>query len=104
MNKKLPFTGYEDRHVVDYYLEFLHEFGIDSPKHELEFIISLDDMSWTNEFLVKNQIQDKGPIIGLVPGGGASWGKDAIYKRWPAERYAKLADKIIEKGDIRPQY
>ena len=36
------------------------------------------------------------PVIGLVPGGGASWGEEASYKRWPAEKYAKLADKLIE--------
>jgi ADP-heptose:LPS heptosyltransferase len=36
-------------------------------------------------------------VIGLVPGGGASWGKEAPYKRWPAQKYAKLADKLIEK-------
>src|SRR3989338_8217023 len=37
------------------------------------------------------------PVIGLIPGGGESWGKDAGYKRWPAECFAKLADKLVEK-------
>jgi ADP-heptose:LPS heptosyltransferase len=37
------------------------------------------------------------PVIGIVPGGGASWGKESRFKRWPLEKYAKLADKLIEK-------
>ncbi|MDD5669897.1 MAG: glycosyltransferase family 9 protein, partial [Candidatus Omnitrophica bacterium] len=28
---------------------------------------------------------------------GASWGKDAEYKHWPAENFASLADRLSEK-------
>lgn len=31
-----------------------------------------------------------GPWIVVAPGGGESWGRDAHYKRWPAESWAEL--------------
>ena len=39
------------------------------------------------------------PLIAVLPGGGASWGKAAKHKRWAASNYAHLIDKIIENFD-----
>ncbi|MBI4708394.1 MAG: glycosyltransferase family 9 protein [Candidatus Omnitrophica bacterium] len=33
-------------------------------------------------------------IVGIAPGAGASWGKDAKFKHWPAIKYAQLAEKL----------
>ena len=32
-----------------------------------------------------------------MPGGGSSWAKDAAYKRWPAEKFSGIADKLIDE-------
>ena len=45
----------------------------------------------------ENKISPQDLLIGVLPGGGASWGRDAQYKRWPAEHYAALADRVVEK-------
>lgn len=97
LNHSIELKGYEDRHVVEYYLDFLKEFQLDIKFRELELHIKPEDHSWAQEFLKKTIKQPKKWLIGLVPGGGASWGKEAVYKRWSSEKYAKLADKIIEK-------
>ena len=106
LNKKIPFTGYEDKHVVEYYLDLLREIGVPVSMLEtgtpvssmaMKLPVTDEDARWAGEFLEQNCIRGPGPIIGLIPGGGESWGKDAFYKRWPIECFAKLADKFVEK-------
>ncbi len=105
MNKKIPFKGYEDKHVVEYYLDLLREIGVPIKHRAMEFPLIKEDMDWASGFLKENGVPclagrraGLGPVIGFVPGGGESWGKEAVYKRWPAGSFAKLADKLIEKS------
>jgi len=97
LTTKIKLDGYEKKHVVDYYLSLLKELGCEVKFRELEFPLKDQDCQWSQEFFRKNGILTRDLVVGLVPGGGASWGKDAAYKRWPAQNYAKLADKIVEK-------
>ncbi|MDP8211899.1 MAG: lipopolysaccharide heptosyltransferase II [Candidatus Zapsychrus exili] len=99
LNKKIKLEGYEGKHIVEYYLELLCEIGVSTEKKELKLNISKEDDAWSKDFFNKNGIEGKNTIA-LVPGGGASWGKDARYKCLPAEKYAKLADKIIENYSL----
>jgi lipopolysaccharide heptosyltransferase II len=98
LTKRIPLKGYEHKHVVEYYQGFLEELGAVVRSQELELPLSADDLNWADQFLSSHNVTSgKNPVIGLVPGGGASWGKEAPFKRWPAEKYAQLADKLIEK-------
>ena len=97
LNKKFPMDGYENKHVVEYYLRLLEDVGIPVKVKSLELAVSSKDQTWAAAFLKNHGVGFQKKLIGLVPGGGASWGKDAVYKRWSAENYAKLADKIVEK-------
>ncbi len=101
LNKKIPFKGYEDKHVVEYYLDLLREIGVPVAHRALELSVVKEDTDWASGFLKENGVSGRGPVIGLVPGGGESWGKEAVYKRWPAEYFAKLADKLIEKSNAQ---
>jgi heptosyltransferase II len=96
LNHKVPLAlaGYEARHVVEYYLELSERIGIAAGTQQLELPISPEDQKWAQTVLRKAPLK---PLVALVPGGGASWGVDAKLKQWPVEKYAKLADKIIEK-------
>src|SRR3989338_6055113 len=96
LNKKMKFEGYEGRHVVKYYLGLLESFGFQVESLPLELALKKDDGLWADLFLSKQGLTSHHQKIGIVPGGGASWGKEAVYKRWPAAKYAQLADKIIE--------
>ena len=59
----------------------------------------LRDIQWAKEWLNRHKIDPAKPLIAVFPGGGASWGKAARYKRWAAPKYAQLIDKIIENFD-----
>ncbi len=98
LTKKINLIGYEKKHVVDFYLDFLRQIGIPNKEQKLEFFISPEDIRWAENFFKENNLKPSDKIIAIVPGGGASWGKDAFYKRWPVENYAKLADKVVEKS------
>ncbi len=116
LNQKIPFKGYEDKHVVEYYLDLLRAIGVPVKHKTLELPLTKEDMDWASGFLKENGVSclagrvgpaerdrraGQGPVIGIVPGGGESWGKEAVYKRWPAEYFAKLADKLIEKSSAQ---
>ncbi len=101
LTERVVLKGYEEKHVVDHYLGLLEKIGVPASGKTLEFPLQEQDLAWADKFLKDNGIASPGPVIGLVPGGGSSWGKDAVYKRWPAENYAKLADKLIEKYTAR---
>ena len=101
LNKKIPFKGYEDKHVVEYYLDLLRAIDVPVKHKALELPLTKEDMDWASRFLKENGVPGRGPVIGLVPGGGESWGKEAVYKRWPTGSFAKLADKLIEKSSAQ---
>ncbi len=97
LTTKVKLVGYENKHVVDYYLDFLKPLNCPITHKELQLFLKDEDELWAGEILNKNHIKPDGHLVAIVPGGGASWGKNVNYKRWPAEKYAILADKIIEK-------
>lgn len=97
LNQGVTLKGYDDKHVIEYYLDLLEHIGIKKDIQELRLKVDQADTDWAEQFLARNVSEnDSARPVGIVPGGGASWGKDAGYKRWGAEKYAKLADKIIE--------
>ena len=98
LTDKTPLAGYEDKHVVDHYLDLLQRRGIPVVERTITFPMTDADRDWAGQWLAANGIQKGSPCIAIVPGGGASWGEAAKYKRWPAAKYADLVDKIVEKS------
>jgi ADP-heptose:LPS heptosyltransferase len=43
----------------------------------------------------------RGPLVVVAPGGGRSWGRDAAYKQWPAERFGDAARALAERRGAR---
>lgn len=97
LTHKITLAGYESKHVIEYYLDLLNFIGIPAKNRRLEFFLSDKDRHWAKEFFAHNRLKESDFVIAVVPGGGASWGKDAGFKRWSAENYAQLADKMVEK-------
>jgi lipopolysaccharide heptosyltransferase II len=96
LTRLLDIDGYHNKHVVDYYLELLK--FIDIPVKDRQMFLTV---SPENEIRAKNLfasvgIEEKDLVIGIAPGAGGSWGKDASYKHWPALKFAQLANRLID--------
>lgn len=105
LTKKIKLTGYDSKHIVEYYVDLLKYAGIEIG-HLDEFrkktplrpqlYIKEEDKRKAVEILARENVRDSDILIGIIPGGGRSWGKEAAFKHWPADKFAQLADKIVE--------
>ncbi len=101
LTQKTELRGYEGKHVVEFYLDFLKSLNIPVEVRALELPVTAQDRQWAQEFFKTNGLKPNDTVIGVFPGGGGSWGTQAKFKRWPPESYAKLADKLIEKSKAK---
>ena len=79
LSRKIPFKGYEGKHVVAYYLDLLKELGLSTKYRKLEIYSSPEDERWADDFCKENDFSKDRKVVAVFPGGGASWGKDARF-------------------------
>ena len=111
LTRKVPFDGFNDRPVTEYYLDLLGSrlgtFGASPEQYsssEVEkdivstVLIPTDtDIGYVDNFLKESGVKEGGILIGIAPGGGVSFGtKDQERRRWGVEKFSELADRIIE--------
>ena len=70
--------------------------------NRMELFVGDAEKKWPDEFLKRNGISDSDILVGIVPGGGTSWGESAFRKHWPKEKFTYVADKLtsIDKYKI----
>jgi len=96
LTAKYSLNGFEDKHVVEYYGQLLEHWGLEFETRPTEVTIDPTDHEWAMAALENSGCEKGEVLVGLIPGGGASWGPDARFRRWPPQQHARLADKIIE--------
>lgn len=96
LTKKIKLSGYSHKHIVEYYAGLLKFLGLELKYKNLELYLKEEDKIRIEEVLAKASIGNSDLLVGIIPGAGASWGKDSHLKHWPPENFSKLADKIIE--------
>lgn len=101
LTDKIDIDGYTDKHIVKYYLDLLKFLGIKYKQGYLELFLSKKDEEWAEKFLIYKNFKKNSFLIGIVPGGGESWGKTAFYKHWAKEKFAQIADKLIKEYDFQ---
>lgn len=109
LNKKIPMDSFKDRHVIEYYLDLLKFMHIEPKIKNIEIFISEDEKKQAKNFLEKKGISQQDKIVAVVPGGGASWGKNSYRKHYSADRFAAVCDrlskeiaaKILILGDLK---
>jgi heptosyltransferase-2 len=113
LTDKIDLKGYSGRHVVEYYFDLLKFIGIKTSSPGLDAAdkgsrraplrvlycleVSGEDRIKSRGILKEHGVVGTDLLIGVAPGGGASWGKDAIYKQWPAQKFAELASKTVKE-------
>lgn len=99
LTKKVLFSGYEGRHVAQYYQGLLGAVNFHISPQSMDIAVAPEGCLWAEKFLQDaNFLQAR--WIAVFPGGGESWGPDAKFKRWPAEKYAQLITKIMADFNV----
>jgi len=100
LTNPIPSSAWKnERHEVFYYLNIISElerlFSSTSTNSEPEFSLSVSASrrQGARELLRASGAGERSPIVVLCPGS-----VNSRAKRWPAERYAALADRFIDTG------
>ncbi|MDD5097715.1 MAG: glycosyltransferase family 9 protein, partial [Candidatus Omnitrophica bacterium] len=94
LTNKISIDGYSDKHAIEYYLKLLSFLDIDVTNKSLELVVPAACEKKAKDILARQGIEEKDLVVGIAPGAGGSWGKDAAYKHWPSLKFAQLADKL----------
>lgn len=97
LTEKIDISGYRDKHAVEYYLDLLRFLGIKAKDKSLELAVSVSNEEKARNFLAARGIEKSDLVVGIAPGAGGSWGKDAGYKHWPALKFAQTADRLANE-------
>jgi heptosyltransferase-2 len=90
-NLKIPFN--EDSHYVESNLRLIEKLGIKADERRTYIYRSSEDKYFASNIIADHHLEEK-LLIGIHPGSGIH---QAWFKRWPKERFARLADKMIDK-------
>lgn len=94
LNHKLILDSFSEKHVSEYYLDLLREFGLSPTSQGLEVYSDPESKKKADVFVQENDVS--GFVVGIAPMGGESWGTKAYLKRWPAAKFAELINSLIE--------
>lgn len=97
LTKKIPLAAFEKRHIIEYDLDLLKVSGIPVQEKEMRLTADAESLTQISDYFKKMDI-DPERLVTIVPGGGASWGKQAYRRRWNAENFSSVADSLSEKG------
>lgn len=99
LTDRVFFAGFDERAVPEYYLETLKVLGI-HPREETyrtEMWVTQEDEAFARAFLERQGFEEAS-VIGISPGGSASFGGDkAAYRHWGVELFSELCDLLQER-------
>jgi len=90
-NLKIPFNPIS--HEVEGNIRLVEKLGIEVPERTLSIHYSKDDDLYAKRFFTEHGL-NRTIVVGFHPGSGIH---QAEFRRWPAENFALLADKIIDE-------
>jgi heptosyltransferase-2 len=99
LTRKIDIDGFDDKHVVEYYLGLLRLLDMDVSKHKIatKIYASANSLDFGDKFFAKNGIKKNDLLILMAPGCGESWGQDAHRRRWDRKNFAGLANRLIDE-------
>lgn len=101
LNKKINIKGYDYKHVVEYYLDLLKYLKIECKDNYLDLFIRDEDRRWSQELSSAYGINKNDILVAIIPGAGASWGKDASLKQWSVDGFARVADRLSSEQEVK---
>ena len=100
LGKRLAYTHLSNveqkrRHTVEYNLDIVREFGIDTKDKSVDFYFSKDDEQYIDSFLKKNKVSKKDIIVHVHP--TSRW----LFKTWNDKSMAEIIDYLQIKKMTR---
>lgn len=100
LTRSLPLVnGFEGAHAVDFYSDLGKLIGLEIEDRFLEFYLSKQDYEELEGVFRRNSISSSTRFLVVAPGGGESWGREAVLKRWPAENFSELLLAMKSRTD-----
>ncbi|MFN8496255.1 MAG: glycosyltransferase family 9 protein [Anaerolineae bacterium] len=93
---RVPAPPDAPRHEAEVYLDTLRVLAVGTEGPRLEFFPSAEDEAAARAAL---PLTHGRPLVLLHPAGGVNPGMTLLSKRWPAERFAALADRLISEDN-----
>ena len=84
-------------HDVDVYLRLAGAAGLGDVKYEMKYVPTQAALERALQHLQAQGFDEMPFRLAIFPGGGSSTGRAFYHKRWPAERYALLANQVVGK-------
>lgn len=102
LTHKTRLEGYETKHVVDWQLGLLRAAGLETPQLSsmLPFVIPPEAKKEAADLLAGQGIPKSVVPLAVAPGGGKSWGPNAVYKQWSPERFSEAVRKSGWHGPV----
>ena len=92
LTKKIPhLKEYGLKHEIDYTLDIVRYIGINPKEKKLYVNVDKDADKRVGDIFVKNGISKGDTVVAIHPGSSCG------SKRWSVERFAKVADLLVEK-------
>jgi len=101
LTHRIPFEEFNDKPVAEYYLDVISGAQVHKcTSTQATVLVTTDkDKAYVDDFLKKAGVGEHDALVGIAPGGGASYGKEkAHYKRWAPEKFVLLSDRIESSG------
>jgi heptosyltransferase-3 len=93
LGKRLAYTHLANveqkrMHTVEYNLDIVREFGIDTKDKTVDFYFNAEDRGYTDNFLKKNKVTEKDILIHIHP--TSRW----LFKTWNDKSMAEIIDYL----------
>lgn len=94
---KKKINGYDLKPVAETQLDLLSEAGIPIQQNNFKIPLYVPEFKINEiERQLKKEFGTQQSFVGIAPGGGKSWGKDAHYKQWDPDRFAEAASRLAK--------
>ena len=101
LTQKIKIDGYHDKHMALYYADLLKFLGLVPKDLKMRLFVNDRDKAWAEDLFKQNGISAGDITVAIIPGGGASWGKDAVIKQWDSANFAKVADELNRRHNAK---
>lgn len=101
LTHRVVIDGYQNEHVVEYYVKLLEILGIRSLDRACELVLTDADRLEIEQRVAELGIVDEDTLIGLIPAGGVSWGLQAHFRRWSQEGFVYVGRKLTQRPGVK---